>query len=90
MVNIKKSPLVESVFSPRDVVRDSRDDRNAVALRGDGISGAGTGECLPESPGGGMPVAITDHRDDLQAEHNPLPVETGINIQVDNSPTCTK
>jgi hypothetical protein len=83
MVNNRKSPLVESVLSPRVEVKISRDDRNPVALRGDGISGTGTGECLSESPEGSLPVATTDHRDDLEVEHSSLPVETGIGTQVD-------
>ena len=85
MVNKVKSPLVEFVCSPYDEEYVNRDDSRQVALRGGSISGSGTGECLPRMMGGGLPVAATDHRDDLQLRRSPLPVEVGIGIQVDTT-----
>jgi len=35
--------------------------------------------------GAGLPVAATDHRDDLQIRRSPLPVEAGIGTQVDTT-----
>jgi len=43
----------------------------------------GAGECLPEWPEGGLPIATTSHRNDLQAESGSLPVENVFGIQVD-------
>jgi len=76
MVSKIKSPLVEFVSSPCD-------EENVN--RGDSISGSGTGECLTRMTGGGLPVAATDHRDDLQIRRSPLPVEAGIGTQVDTT-----
>jgi hypothetical protein len=85
MVNKVKYALVEFAFSPCDNKNVNRDDRSKVALRGGCISGSGTGECLSKMSGGGLPVAATDHRDDLQMRSSPLPVEAGIGTQVDTT-----
>jgi hypothetical protein len=66
MVSKVKSPLVEFVSSPCDKEDVNRDDSRQVALRGDSISGSGTGECLLKMSGGGSSSTATDHRDDLQ------------------------
>jgi len=85
MVSKVKSPLVEFVSSPCDEENVNRDDSRQFALRGDSISGSGTGECLTRMTGGGLPVAATDHRDDPQIRRSPLPVEAGIGTQIDTT-----
>jgi hypothetical protein len=81
----EKSPLVECVFSPHDKFVASRDGSAFVTSSDDGVLKAGSGECLPELPGGGLPVATTGHRDDLQAESSSLPVENICGNQVDTN-----
>ena len=48
-----------------------------------GMALGGAGECQPELPEGGLPVATTSHRDDLQAESSSLPVENIFGTQDD-------
>jgi hypothetical protein len=71
----EKPPLVNFVLSPRDKFVASCDGSALATSNDDGPTGAGSGECLPELPEGGLPVATTSHRDDLQAGCGSLPVE---------------
>ena len=48
-----------------------------------GMAVGGAGEYQPELPEGGLPIATTSHRDDLQAESSSLPVENIFGTQVD-------
>ena len=86
MVNMVKSPLVVSVFSPRDKFVASSDgvassNGSTLVLEQDSSSG----ECLPELPEGGLTVATTCRRDNLQAESSSLPVENRFGTQVDTT-----
>jgi len=97
MVNIVKSPLVKSVFSPHDKFVVSSGSYAHVPEQDCGflnvgshlqmqkMAVGGTGESLPELPGGGLPAATTRHRDDLQVESSSLPVENGIGTQLDTT-----
>jgi hypothetical protein len=71
------------VVSPHDKFVASSDGSAVVIRDVDGILDAGSGECLPELPEGGSPVAATDHRDDLQAGDSSLPIENKYGNQVD-------
>jgi len=85
MVN-SKSSLVQHMFSPRDKVNKFVASCNGCSLvtKHDGSSlKVGTGECLLELPEGGLPVATTVPRDDLQAKSSSLPVENIFGTQVD-------
>jgi hypothetical protein len=75
VVNVKKSPLVKAVVSPRDKFVASSDGCASVTSSNDGLFKAGSGECLPEMPDSGLPVAVSRHRDDLQVQGSSLPVE---------------
>jgi hypothetical protein len=62
---VGKFPLM---VCPDDRFVANSDGSRFVSSSGDGIFKAGSGECLPELPEGGSPVATTDNRDDVQAE----------------------
>jgi hypothetical protein len=83
-----KSPLVESVFSPRFVANGDGCPAGSPTGVG-GFLKVGSGECLPELPEGGRSVATIRHRDDLQAENSSLPVENGNGNQVDTKHKIT-
>jgi hypothetical protein len=68
VVSSGKSPLVVSVTSPHDKLKD------------DESSQTGTGECLPELPEGGVQVAATRQRDDLRAVLFPLGAMTVLRL----------
>jgi hypothetical protein len=79
---VGKSPLV---VSPQKKLVASSDISAFVASSDDGILKVGSGECLPELPKGGLPVAANNHRDDLQAEDSSPPVENRFGNQVDTT-----
>jgi len=83
MVTTVKSPLVESVFSPRDKFVVSSDKIRHVPEQDCGFLNVGAGERLPELPEHGLLVATIRHRNGLQAESRSLPVQNGIGIQDD-------
>jgi len=57
---------------------------NALVTCSDGgLLTVGSGECLPELPGDGLPEAATSHRNELQAESSSLAVQNGHGNQVD-------
>ena len=85
VVNIKKSPLVVSKFSPHEKCVASSDGDLIVTHGGNGFSKAGSGERLPDLPESGLPVAATSHRDELQAGRDSLPVENRNGNQVDTT-----
>jgi len=101
MVNTEKSLLVKSVFSTGDQVDKpvvcgdgskfvaSCNGCSPVTENDGGFLKVGSDECLPKSPEGGLPVAATSHRDDLQAESSSLPVENRIGTLVDTHQICT-
>ena len=79
----KKSSLVESVFSPLNELVAGSDGGVNVAADVSSCNGkAGSGECLPQVPEGGLPYASTSQGNDLQAEEGSRPVENPGN-QVD-------
>jgi len=84
----KKSSLVESVFFPFSKVNTcntfvARSDEDIAADVSSSNGKAGTGECLPQMPEGGLPYASTSRGNDLQAsEEDSRPVENPGN-QVD-------
>ena len=86
-INKIKSSLVQSVFSPYNVVVAGNDRNKSVPEQDSGPLNVGAGECLPELPEDGLPVATISHRNDLQAESSSLPVEDCIGIQVDTQHT---
>ena len=85
MVNTKKSSLVELVVSPSDkcntFVAESDGDIAADVTSSNGE--AGSGECLPKVPEGGLPAATTSRKNDLHAESHSHPVENKFGTQVD-------
>ena len=84
VVNLRKSSLVESVFSPQDKFVAGSDDSVDVAADVTSSNGKNSsGKCLPRVPEGGLLVAATSHRNDLQAEGGSRPVENQFGIQVD-------
>ena len=98
MVNIVKSPLVKSAFSPHNKFVASRGSCTHVPEQDCGFLNVGShlqmrkmavgwmGEDLPELPEGGLPHATTRRRNDLQLEISPSPpVENEIGIQVDTT-----
>ena len=86
MVNIRKSPLVQAEVSPREkFVACSSDGCASVTGSDGGLLTAGSGECLPEMSGSGLPVAATRHRDDLQVQGGSVPVENLYGNQVDTT-----
>jgi len=80
---VGKSPLVEIKESPRDKFIVSSDGNAPVTSSDGGFLQVVSGECLPELPESGAPVAATCHRDDIQAESGSLPVENRYGNQVD-------
>jgi hypothetical protein len=80
---VKKSPLVSHVLPPQKDLVASRDGGALATSNDGGSTGTGTGECLPELPEGGLPVATTGHGNDLQAGYSSLPIENGYSNQVD-------
>ena len=86
MVNIRKSPLVQAAVSPREkFVACSSDGCASVTGSDGGLLKAGSGECLPEMSGSGLPVAATRHWDDLQVQGGSVPVENLYGNQVDTT-----
>ena len=86
MVNIRKSPLVQAAVSPREkFVACSSDGCASVTGNDGGLLKAGSGECLPEMSGSGLPVAATRHRDDLQVQGGSLTVENLYGNEVDTT-----
>jgi len=86
VVNLEKSSLVKSVFSPQGKFVASSDGSVDVTADVTSSNGkASSGECLPNLPESGLPVVTTSHTDDLQAEDSSHPVENRIGIQVDTN-----
>ena len=90
VVNSGKSPLVtcNSMLSSPDVFPCNKfiascDGSVLTISNDDGLTGSGTGECMPELPEGNLPVATTSHRNDLQAECGSFPVDNRRGRQVD-------
>jgi hypothetical protein len=79
---VGKSPLV---VSPQNKFIESSDSSALVACSDDGILKAGSGECLPELPEGGLPVAATDHKVDLEVEDVSPTVEKRFGNQADTT-----
>ena len=76
LVNIRKSALVQAEVSPRDnFIACSSDGSASVTGTDGGLLKAGSGECLPEMSGSGLPVAATRHRDDPRVQGSCVPVE---------------
>ena len=87
----KKSSLVELVVSPLDkcdtFVAGSDGDIAADVTSSNGE--AGSGECLPQMPEGGLSDTATSHGDDLQAREGSRPVENQFGNQVDTKYNTT-
>jgi hypothetical protein len=80
---VNKSSLVESVFSPKDKFVAGSDGSLDVAADVTSSNGkAGSGECLPRVPEGGLSVTATSRGNDLQAEGGSRPVENQFGNQV--------
>ena len=84
---VGKSPLEPlGIMSSRHGKFVAISDGSAfVTTPGDSVSKAGSGECLPELPQGGLSATTTSHRNDLQEESSSLPVENSIGTQVDTT-----
>jgi hypothetical protein len=80
---VGKSALVNFVLSPCDKFVASCEGSALATSNDGGLTGACSGECLPLLPEGGLPVATTSHRDDLQAGYVSRPVANGYGKQVD-------
>jgi hypothetical protein len=82
--DLRKSQLAEFVFSPQGKFVAGSDGSIGVAADVTSSNGkAGSGECLPQLPEGGLLVAVTSQGNDLQAEGGSRPVENQFGIQVD-------
>ena len=92
----RKSPLVQSMFSPRvphdNFVASSDGSENFVDSGDDcsrspvvtGVLKVGSGKCLPKLPDSDC-SAVTRHRDDLQARCRSLPFENRFVIKLTQS-----
>ena len=88
VVNLEKSLLVKSVFSPQGKFVASSDGSVDVTADVTSSNGkTGSGEYLPKLPESGLPVVTTSHWDDLQTEDcsRPVPAENRISTQVDTN-----